>query len=203
VLVDLANLRGGPDNITVVIVRVHEASEAVSAPRKKPAREEPPLVSPLLLGGTILCFLIATVLGGLALGGQPQTIGAMVVMLILGAIGAAFSAAQYTKNRKAMPARPTVTGGGGGPYRTYDAKPTSDLYDRLGSTVQALRDAAKERNWKMNWKKVESFQSKGRQALQAKDAKRAIRCQAEAIIETMNQLREQHNRGASDTAIDY
>ena len=202
VLVDLANLRGGPDNITVVIVRVHEASEGVSAPNKRPSREEPPLVSPLLLGGTILCFLIATVLGGLALGGQSQTIGAMVVMLILGAIGAAFSASQYAKNRKATPPRPDVSGGGG-PYRTYEAKPTSELYDRLGSTVQALRDAAKERNWKMNWKKVEGFQSKGQQALQAKDAKRAIRCQAEAIIETMNQLREQHNRAASDTAIDY
>ena len=55
----------------------------------------------------------------------------------------------------------------------------------------------------MNWKKVDQFQQKGGDALEAKDAKRAIRCQAEAIIETMKQLREQHNRAASDTAIDY
>ena len=85
---------------------------------------------------------------------------------------------------------PAAVTGGGGPYRTYDAKPTSDLYDRLGSTVQALRDAARERNWKMNWKKVDSFQSKGQKALQAKDAKRAIRCQAEAIIETLHNTKQ-------------
>ncbi len=41
------------------------------------------------------------------------------------------------------------------------------------------------------------------EALKAKDAKGAIRNQAEAIIETMNQLREQHNRAANETAIDH
>ena len=40
-------------------------------------------------------------------------------------------------------------------------------------------------------------------ALKTKDARKAIRCQAEAIIETMDQLRQQNNRAASETAIDY
>jgi protein phosphatase len=126
----------------------------------------------------------------------------MVVMLILGAIAAAFAATQYLKNRKQLELRP-IAAGGKGPYRRYDAKPTGELYDRLGATVQALRNAARERNWTMNWQKVESFQMKGSDALEAKDAKKAIRCQAEAIIETMKQLREQHNRAAGDTSIDY
>ncbi len=202
VLVDLANLRGGPDNITVIIVHVRGASEKAGLTSKTPVSKQPPLVSPLLLGGAVLCLLVATVLGGLALGGQSQTVGAMVVMLILGAIASAFAAAQYFKNRKRMEHRPVVAGGNG-PYRSYDAKPTSELYDRLGATVQALRNAARERNWMMNWEEVESFQEKGSDALRAKDAKEAIRFQAEAIIETMNQLREQHNRAASDTSIDY
>ncbi len=55
----------------------------------------------------------------------------------------------------------------------------------------------------MDWKKVDEFQQQGSEALKAKDPKQAIRYQAEAIIETMNQLREQNNRAANDTAIDY
>ena len=50
----------------------------------------------------------------------------------------------------------------------------------------------------MEWKKVEKYQTQGIEALEAKDAKGAIRCQAQAIIETMNQLREQNNRGERD-----
>ena len=110
VLVDLANLRGGPDNITVVIVRATRSSEGVTASAKKPAKEDPPMVPPLLLGGTILCFLIAAVLGGLALGGQSRTVGGMVVMLLLGVIAAAFSIAAYIKNSKQVPVRPTQAG---------------------------------------------------------------------------------------------
>ena len=55
----------------------------------------------------------------------------------------------------------------------------------------------------MDWKKVDRFQKKGKDALKARDAKGAIRFQAEAIIEAMTQLREQHNRAANETAIDY
>lgn len=202
VLVDLANLRGGPDNITVLIVRALEGSKASDSKPVAEPRSERRRVSPLLFGGTILCFLIAAVLGGLALGGRSQTVGAMVVMLILGAIAAAFSVAQYRHNRNRVIRRPP-SAGGKGPYRTYDVRPTGELYERLGDTVQDLRVAARERKWSMNWKKVEDFQEKGTESLRAKDAKAAIRFQAEAILETMKQLREQHNRSAGDTAIDY
>ena len=92
--------------------------------------------------------------------------------------------------------------GGKGPYRRYDATPTADLYQRLGATVQALKDASKQNNWMMEWKKVDKYQARGLQALKANNAKGAIRCQAQAIIETMNQLREQNNRAANETAIE-
>jgi len=202
VLVDLANLRGGPDNITVVIVSAKNGFEAAARDQAGNAQSRRPTVSPLLLGTTVLCFLIATALGGLALGGRSQTVGAMIVMLILGCIAAACSWLQHKKNRQPEFVRPS-SAGGQAPYRTYNAKPTSQLYDRLGSTVDTLRQVAGERNWSMDWKKVEEFQQQGKKSIQAKDAKAAIRFQAKAIIETMKQLREQHNRAANETAIDY
>ena len=48
-----------------------------------------------------------------------------------------------------------------------------------------LRDAAANNNWMMDWHKVDGFQRQGNQALKEKNAKQAIRFQAEAIIETI------------------
>ena len=195
VLVDLANLRGGPDNTTVVIVRVdQDPPDGPRAAKAKRRRGDPP-VSPVMLATTLVCCVGAAALGLL------QQWGPMVVAIILGLVAAVVSLGQFLKNRNSMTAQP-VAKGGKGPYRRYNAAPTSELYKRLGGTVQALRDAATDKNWMMDWKKVDEFQRQGSNALKQKDPKRAIRFQAEAIIETMNQLREQNNRAANETAID-
>jgi protein phosphatase len=203
VLVDLANLRGGPDNITLVIVRARDASAftPVEATMLDRPKEFP--VSTWLVGSAAGCFLSAAVLGGLALGGRTQMVGVMVVMLILGAIATSFAVANYRAWQRKRSRMPSPVIGGGAPYRREDAKPSEELYNLLGRTIQELRDAAKQRRWAMNWNKVDKFQKKGQEALKSKDPKNAIRFQAEAIIETMNQLREQHNRSASETAIEY
>ena len=198
VLVDLTNLRGGPDNTTVVIVSVAEqTTDPKSKPAKKPrTSKKESLVSPVLIGTTIFCLVVSAFLGVL------QAWGPMVVAIILTLIAAVVSLVQFMRNREAeSPATPV--GGGKGPYRTYDAKPNAELYERLGATVQTLKDAASDNNWMMDWKKVEKLQRRGKQALKEKDPKGAIRFQSEAIIETMNQLREQNNRAANETAIDY
>ena len=199
VLVDLANLRGGPDNTTVVIVRVEKEVSGRGSQKKRnksAGSREPAGVSPALPATTLVCFAGAAVLGFRAMWGP------MIVAIILGIIAAVFSIVQLVTHRSdARPATPNS--GGKGPYRRYNAKPTSELYERLGGTVQALRDAANEKNWMMDWHKVDKFQKRGGKALKSKDAKGAIRFQAEAIIETMNQLREQNNRAANETAIDF
>ncbi len=196
VLVDLANLRGGPDNTTVVIVRANQdpTNGQKSVKAKRPNNQ--PLVSPVLLVTTLFCFVAAGLLAAL------QSWGPMIVAIMLGLIAAVVSLGQYLKNRKLVSSQPTASGGKA-PYRRYDATPTSELYQRLGATVQALRDAASDKNWMMDWHKVDDFQRQGSEALKEKDAKAAIRYQSEAIIETMNQLREQNNRAANETAIDY
>ncbi len=196
VMVDLANLRGGPDNTTVVIVRVDEDPRHGSGSAKQKRGKTQAAVTPVLPATVIFCFLGAAALGVL------QSWGPMIVAIILGMIAAIVTAVEFQKNRRAL-APVSTASGGKGPYRRYDATPTSELYQRLGGTVQALREAAIDKNWMMDWKKVDEFQRQGSEAIKAKDPKMAIRYQAEAIIETMNQLREQNNRAANETAIDY
>ena len=198
VLVDLANLRGGPDNTTVVVVSTEQSSEEqqAKAAKKNRASKRGSLISPMLIGTTVFCLGVSAFLGLL------EAWGPMAVAIIITMISAMVSVVQYMRSEDSDE-RPAAFSGGEGPYRSYDAKPTAELYERLGATVGALKEAASENNWMMNWKKVDKLQGRGDQALKSRDPKQAIRFQSEAIIETMNQLREQNNRAANETAIDY
>ncbi len=198
VLVDLANLRGGSDNTTVIIVRVKDELMKPDAATKRKANSGEQSAPPYLLAAAILCFTAAVVAAVL---GQ---FGIMAVAIVLGVIALVAGIIQAVKIKKMANKRvlPKVSGGKG-PYRRYSAAATGDLYKRLGKTVDALREAAKDRNWVLDWKKIDEFQGNGFTALKGKDAKQAIRYQAEAIIETMNQLREHKSRTANEAAIDY
>ncbi|NND99813.1 MAG: serine/threonine-protein phosphatase [Pirellulaceae bacterium] len=209
VLIDLANLRGGPDNTTVIIVRVEEGPEVNPGPprpmpeKKRTEKKSPSVPMPLILA-TVACFAVAILLGALALSGTSSAWGPLVIVLVLGLIAAGFCGAQYQKIKQLQSEKPLPkVSGGKAPYRRYNAAPTKILYDKLGSTVKELRQAADRNNWMMEWHGIDELQQKGADALKSKQPKQAIRHQAEAIIETMNQLREQHNRAANETAIDY
>ena len=198
VLVDLANLRGGPDNSTVVIVRMTEdfKEDGSVAESQPPAAPLP--VSPLVMGTVVFCFLGAAILGVFSLWGP------MVMAILLGLIAAAVCIFQYVSAEPKTVARPLPrVSGGKAPYRSYSAKPSRELYDRLGETVDALRAAASDNNWLMDWTRIDELQSQGSAELQQQNAEKAIRMQSEAIVETMHQLREQNNRAADETAVDY
>ena len=197
VLVDLANLRGGSDNTTVIVVRVQASTTRGSTKpsKKKVIGGAKNQILPILIGVTLLCAA-ATVITALM-----SSWGWMIMTTMLTLICAVATSFQLLRNRTPEPDAPIMMGGKG-PYRRYDATPSADLYQKLGATVQALKDASKQNNWMMEWKKVEKYQTRGTQALKADNAKGAIRCQAQAIIETMNQLREQNNRAANETAIE-
>jgi protein phosphatase len=199
VMIDLANLRGGSDNSTVIIVRAEEVPGANEPQRTAPRlKQQGDVRGTLLLGTAGLCFLGAVVLG------LFRQWGPMIVAIILGLIAVAVCGYQWYAQRSARPPKsPRQISGGKAPYRSYDARASRDLYDRLGETVQALRDAANENNWLMDWSKIDRLQREGNEALRASDAAKAIRLQAQTIVETMHQLREQNNRAAGETAIDH
>lgn len=201
-LVDLANLRGGPDNITIIVVRVEGEPEPRSPNHSKSSADNATSATTALLITTMLCFAGAGLLASLRLMDVMQSWGPTMVAILLAMIAAAVTTVSAIKNKRTKPVLATPSGGKG-PYRRYNARPTKDLYDRLGETVQALREASNDKNWMIDWSKVDQLQRLGEERLSAKDAKNAVRHQSEAIVETMNQLREQHNRAASDTAVDH
>jgi protein phosphatase len=202
VLVDLANLRGGHDNITVIIVRVEGESDAVRPAAKRVHRWNRSLAPPALLATTLLCTVAAALLAALRSSGYLNSWGPVVVVLILASIAAIATCVSFIKHRGRQP-RLLATGGGNGPYRRYDARPTREIFDRLGRNVQALRAAATEHKWSIDWGQVDQLQQQGSASLANNDPRNAIRYQSEAIIETMKQLRQQHRRSASETKTDH
>ncbi len=198
VLVDLANLRGGPDNSTVVVVRVTEDLRAMESIVESKPPSPKPTVSPLVFSTVLFCLLGAVVLA------LFQLWGPMVMAILLGLIAAGVCVYQYRTGEQTTSNKPLPrVSGGKAPYRSYSAKPSRELYDRLGETVDALRAAADQNNWLMDWTKINELQTRGSNELKQNQAENAIRMQAEAIVETMHQLREQNNRAAGETAIDY
>ncbi len=206
VLVDLANLRGGPDNSTVIIVRIADGffeSKSTATNAKRKVRPEPQLISPLLIGTAAICFVGALALGVLSFTKTLNMWGPAIVAFVLGIIASGFCIGQYLQNRPKMKSKPLPKSPGGkGPYRRYQSKPNKELYERLGKTVEELRTAAAQRNWMMEWRKIDELQKRGGEALANSHPKKAIRFQSEAIIETMHQLRELNNRAAGETDIE-
>ena len=200
VLVDLANLRGGPDNITVIVARVNEITPSDSAAVATPALKGNHSSSALVIT-TGACLVAAGLLGAIGMTGP------MIIAIVLGVIAAIVMLFQWNgpwmKNPSHQAAAAGKIGGNQGPYRRYDAKPTAELYTQLGDTVASLREAAELNNWMMDWAKVESLQTRGVEALGKKETRDAIRLQAEAVIETMKQLREQNDQSASETVIEH
>lgn len=197
VLVDLANLRGGPDNTTVIVVRVN-ADLSVSDGAVSLARAAPPPAVPRLLLATVG----ACALGAIALG-IAGSWGTAIVAIILTLIAAAVCWNQYRQNRPTEASGPRPQSSGGrGPYRRYKVTATAELHQRLADTVDALRKAAAEKDWTLDWREIDRLQRDASQSLKQQRPKEAVRYEAEAIVETMNQLREQHSRAAGETAVD-
>ncbi|MCA9138775.1 MAG: serine/threonine-protein phosphatase [Planctomycetales bacterium] len=210
VMVDLANLRGGPDNTTIVVATVTEGPllDQKRLPPKT-AKEDS-----LAFWGISISLVVAAVsaIASVAFFLMKFNDGAMVLTLLI-ALVAGVVAATFYSNTKQQTRRRRPNGGhenggipkaygGKAPYRRYVSKPDQTLFDRLGKTVDELREAAKLKNWMMDWKQIDSLQHQGAAAMQSGDGKSAIHLQAKAIVETMHQLREQHNRSADETAID-
>jgi protein phosphatase len=191
-LVDLGNLRGGPDNITLIVARVLgpqiARGGAVDSP---PSRVERSAARPIHPFSWIALGLFASLTLAMSLANYWAA-------AIIGLVGTAISAlvAVWQRNRAAE--KPTVTAPSGplgrGPYVRCDAVADRELVERLAGTVQELRDAAVQGNWVVDWATFNSLQGRGAAALGRNEMPQAVCEYSEAICFMMGQLRQQNNR---------
>ena len=186
-LVDLANLRGGPDNITVIVVRVGALPAAPSVaptPHGEHAKARP--VHPagwIVLGVLALATLLLIVLHHYE------------VALFTG-LGALIAGAAVLVRRFGGGAQGRAIGQrlGRGPHTSRACPTNNDFVDKLAKVVAQLREAATEENWSIDWTKFNTFDSRAMSAAERKDYLEAVREYGHAICFMMDEIRGQRRK---------
>jgi PPM family protein phosphatase len=199
-LVDLANLRGGPDNITVIVARVVGPELAIGALEAEPlrmgTRHQPPPIHPAVWIAVTVCALATIVLGimgqwipaGLALAGAAVAGGVGLMQRFGGLSGTVVGQGRML---------------GRGPYVNVVCPPSHELAQKLAATLDELREAAREGEWSIDWRPLDES---CRQALLADEAGNfveAVRQYCRGISYVMSELRSQDGKRAGDSAIRY
>ncbi|HEY7308406.1 MAG TPA: protein phosphatase 2C domain-containing protein [Gemmataceae bacterium] len=195
-LIDLANMRGGPDNITVVIVRLgggsaesNGAIPLVRAGRRGLWRRVPWWPAGLLLG-TLLAILAIY----LEIQRWPATAGFAFVLafaaIVAGLVGLFL---QYRRERlrsqtedEELPA-PRI-------HRQAACRVEPALLERLTRAVKGLRQHADEKHWTPDWKTYEEHFTAAEGLMNQGDLPGAFREYCRAMLPLTRALHKQRNK---------
>jgi protein phosphatase len=193
-LVDLANLRGGPDNISVIVAKVNSAElppipSAVlsNGVPDSPTPSPPPRTPTALLwiaAGGCLAVLLYCVLNEI----WPGAVIAAV------AFTAALVSALVFQNRSgaaSAPVRPLGGPYGNGPYRKAECTPNGRLvaaFDEIAGTLRELPEK-EPGEWTIDWQSFDAQRSQAAAAAQKGDYVEAVRRNTQGIRDVMRQLR--------------
>lgn len=200
VLVDLSNLRGGPDNITLIIVKVIDQRMATAAnTRQGPIRVGAKKTKLTPIAGAIFGLFAITALFMFFVSQSivPAIIPGVIALAALG-----WFLFQITQNLSGGVVLGNGQRFGKGPYTRTDAASGKDVIYQLETITGDLQKAAVGQKWDVNWPKMERLIAKANQSVKQEDQAMAIRCYARSICFLMEQLREHSRRSASDTNID-
>ncbi|MDR2117174.1 MAG: protein phosphatase 2C domain-containing protein [Planctomycetaceae bacterium] len=185
-LVNLANLRGGPDNITVVIA---QATESSAATQEVDTELKIPFSSWLLLGTTVFCGIGA--IFGFILGNIPIS-GLFTLITVL----TAFSFLILAKKSlfDSSPFLQTIQSGGKMPYTKTSCAPSHEFVVILSEILQELREATKGQQLSVNSDEANQYEKKAVKAVETHDMVAAIQNYALAINHLMRELKKLNSK---------
>jgi len=193
-MIHLANLRGGPDNITVVVGEVKDETRLRTSdtPEKNSNFIEP--TYPVAFGVvTAICFLTSVVM--LLLGQIP------IAFLAAGAAAIAFATGWF-KYQSLRVREAHSDQFGKAPYRKCLCKPDSSFASKLANVIEELNDWVRENEWKIGLPAIEEHQTKATSANSAKNYAEAIRHYVQVISLTMAEVRRAQKEKPSDSNVD-
>jgi protein phosphatase len=188
-LVDIANLRGGPDNISIIAARVAGNSPATEGEAHRP--QPMPLVRPAhrRWAAAGLGLILAPVLAYFVV--HQMWFGATATGILALILVAAWS---YRAGAAAGKSDGSIVGPyGNGPYRKNDCQPSRPVVDALADIAARLRELADKQpdNWDVQWRTFDELRSLAAAATNAGQLADAIRHYCHAVRDVMRQLRGQ------------
>ncbi len=200
VLVDLSNLRGGPDNITAIVIKVNGSALATSVAGSSPIRvgnRSGRKVHPLSWALFVGCLLAALIFGLISQSiysvAVPGAIAVVTLLWILVQMTNAFSQGVSLQSGQRF---------GKGPYTRTNCASGKPLITQLEKITGELQKAAIEEEWAVDWQKMKRLVEKASSSAKSGEQSMAIRCYARSISFLMEQLRQHSRRQASETPID-
>ncbi len=186
-LVDLANLKGGPDNITVVIAQVGEVDTELSPTAEGDSAS--PAISQR--GWIWLTGSLAVLLGLLAVVAWYLSYKNLALIAFLVDIFAwASTVSQYMTQTPSGSSPDMRERWGEGPYRHVDARPTAQLAKRFAEIAAQVREAAHEEHHDRDWQDCHRWHAAAEQAYQRGKFQDAVREYARIISCVMAHVRE-------------
>lgn len=209
-LVDLANCRGGADNVTVIVVHVENIAQTpgtgTPAPTKPTAPAPSPEVrrremKPLLSKLSLWLFLTMAVVGlgalalkefavGLSLICPAVVIGFLRIILLTGTTSAEEDAGDIRSRSKMRRTaiqqtnRPAATS----PYRATTAELTDEFLAYLAAAQSELTQAARDNGWKSDFASLEDLDRQAVEAERADQRSTCLELRARSIDALMKEL---------------
>jgi PPM family protein phosphatase len=183
VLVDLANLRGGPDNITVIVAKVGNLSAV--------QRAEAPSVGGGGLSRVSLWAWVGLGVGlllGALLAAADKWIGAAVGLggaLVCGL----WVLAQATSGGRRMSWGRAALGKG--PHTSQVCRIGDPLLERFAGLIKKLRDSASQQNWSIDWTELDRRGASADRQRQMGNVVEACREYCRSLSFLMSEIRKQ------------
>jgi protein phosphatase len=205
-LVDLANLRGGPDNITVMIVRITERRggngvPSAAAPHAKASagqsgvwlRRPMPRTPWWLLAMIIGIFLVlcSSILKHYQLTDAALALFIFAVASVLAGfagLGSHFLRERQQQTTEPEGAEPRV-------HRQAPCRIELPLLDRLFEVVRTVHQRAQEKDWELDWSPVEDHERRAKTAEEQGDLVGAYREYCRALFPLARALERRRQKG--------
>lgn len=194
-LVHLANLRGGPDNTTIILVRVNAPLPNTVEP--PPANSTPSdnhkfLYVSATLGAGLLLVSILLLANKLWWAAAPAAIGLLLFLFALIKL--------TSSSRKVAPVSSALRAGKA-PYTQTDCSQTGwELVNDLRNIIQQILEEASNRKWTLEEAELAKLLSAAEKGMQSRDLRSTLRNYALTVSNLMSQLRSQS--GGSGNVID-
>jgi serine/threonine protein phosphatase PrpC len=193
-MVDLANMRGGPDNITVVVGEVTSGDIATLNGAPPPAAPNPsayPILFGVIAAICVLASLILLISHHFPF--AAISLAAAVVAAISGWIKMqATSEPQGDRSSKL----------GRGPHRKAICKPSLAFIDTLNTQIEELQEWVADRGVQVDQKSLEASMTAGKAATASRDYKQAIYHYCNVFTDLTRHAREKGD-AKDDESIDY
>lgn len=192
-LVDLANMRGGPDNTTVIIVRVNSGTGGATAslkPRRRSLLARVPWWVWSFLGGTALA-VVATLLAR----AQLASLALVPFVLALAAVGAGLVGffVHYQREQTREP-NDDDDRDPPHPHRSRPCVVERPLLEKYQRALKTLRQRADEKHWEPDWNLYQEHQAAGDALLQKQDLTGAFREYCRAMLPLTRALNERRQK---------